>query len=407
MSMWDDFDLTPRQKELLGRAGEVCAPFPDRAADNDRDAEFPHANYADLNAAGFLALCIPEANGGLGADYETYSLVAAEIARHDPATALTFNMHSCSMLWSGPLADDLPMQNDQRDTHNARRAAIYESVVDGGAIFAQPFSEPNSAAASGKAPFGTTARKVDGGWLVQGKKHFASLAGAADYYAVLCTEDKGDDNPDVRDTMLLAVPGNADGFNVVGGWDTLGMRPTVSKNLDIQDVFVSDDAQLLPRGAYYEAASRWPHMFMTLSPSYMGLSQAAYDFTVAYLRGEAPGAKGARRNAPVKQFAIAEMKMKLEQSRAMFMNAVRDARYNPSKETRLRAYVAQYTVMENAPDITRLAIRTCGGSTIFKSMPLERYYRDARCGSLMLPWSAEACLERLGRECLYEPGERD
>jgi len=44
-----------------------------------------------------------------------------------------------------------------------------------------------------------------------------------------------------------------------------------------------------------------------------------------------------------------------------------------------------------------------GGST----ETLERIYRDARCGSLMLPWTAELCLDRLGRETLYEPGESD
>ena len=58
-------------------------------------------------------------------------------------------------------------------------------------------------------------------------------------------------------------------------------------------------------------------------------------------------------------------------------------------------------------DIARLAIRTCGGQSMLKSLPLERIYRDSRCGSLMLPWTAEICLDRLGREALYEPGEKD
>ena len=35
------------------------------------------------------------------------------------------------------------------------------------------------------------------------------------------------------------------------------------------------------------------------------------------------------------------------------------------------------------------------------NLPLEQHYRDARCGSLMIPWSAEVCLERLGRFGLY------
>jgi hypothetical protein len=38
---------------------------------------------------------------------------------------------------------------------------------------------------------------------------------------------------------------------------------------------------------------------------------------------------------------------------------------------------------------------------------LERLYRDARCGALMLPWTAELCMDRIGRDALYEPGEKD
>jgi alkylation response protein AidB-like acyl-CoA dehydrogenase len=63
--------------------------------------------------------------------------------------------------------------------------------------------------------------------------------------------------------------------------------------------------------------------------------------------------------------------------------------------------------MENAQDLARLAIRTCGGQSMLKSLPLERLYRDARCGALMLPWTAELCLDRIGREALYAPGETD
>ena len=44
---------------------------------------------------------------------------------------------------------------------------------------------------------------------------------------------------------------------------------------------------------------------------------------------------------------------------------------------------------------------------MLKSLPLERLYRDSRCGSLMLPWTAELCIDKLGRECLYEAGERE
>jgi len=225
---------------------------------------------------------------------------------------------------------------------------------------------------------------------------------------VLCTEEIPGKEPDVRDTMYLAVAADAEGVQVTGDWDPLGMRATVSRTLILKDVFVPDGEELMPRGLYHRAAGLWPHMFMTLSPTYMGIATAALDFTVAYLRGEVPGAPPLKRRMHVpKQMAVAEMAIKLEQTRALFLRAISDARVNPGKAERLRALAAQYTIMENANDICRLAIRTCGGHSMLKSLPLERLYRDSRCGALMLPWTAEICLERIGRESLYEPGESD
>ena len=402
----EHYPLTLLQRDLLAQVRALGRErFAPRAAQCDRDATFPFENYDDLRAAGLLGVCVPAASGGRGADYATYALLAAEMGRHCGATTLTFNMHVCSTLWSGPLADDLDMTPEQRAQHEANRRVHFARIVDGGALYAQPFSE-GSAAAAGKAPFGTTAQKVDGGWLVNGRKIFASLAGAADYYGVLCTEDKPEAS--VRDTLYIAVPGNAPGFSIVGDWDPLGMRGTVSRTLLMHDVFVEDDAQLMPRGVYYQAAARWPHMFFTLAPTYMGIAQAAYDFTVSYLRGEVPGTPPVKRRMyPTKQIAVAEMHIKLEQTRALFLRAIADARVDPGKEARLRVYAAQYTVMENANDLCRLAIRTCGGQAMLKSLPLERLYRDSRCGALMLPWTAELCLDRLGREALYESGEAD
>jgi alkylation response protein AidB-like acyl-CoA dehydrogenase len=129
---------------------------------------------------------------------------------------------------------------------------------------------------------------------------------------------------------------------------------------------------------------------------------------VQYLRAEVPGMPPVKRRMyPTKQIAVAEMKVKLEQTRAIFLQNARAARVDPTKEVRLGLLAAHYTIMENANEICRLAVRTCGGQSMLKSLPLERMYRDSRCGSLMLPWTAELCIDRLGRECLYEAGERD
>lgn len=398
--------LNEKQSQLTERARRLGQyKFAARAARYDREAIFPTENYQDLFEAGLQGVCVPERFGGIGADFKTYCLIAAEIGRYCGATALTWNMHVCSCLWSGDLSDDLDMDEARRERHEQRRALHYQRILQDAKIYAQPFSEGGAAAAGGVA-FSTLATKTDGGWLINGKKIFASLSGSADYYGVLCTEDK--EQKSRGNTLYIAVPADAEGVSVVGDWDPLGMRGTVSRTLLFKDVFVSEDEQLMPRGVYFQAATRWPHMFMTLSPTYMGLAQAAYDFTVNYLRGEIPGMPPVKRRMyPTKQIAVAQMRVMLEQTKSLWFQAISEARANPSKDQVLRAYTAQYTVMENANELAQLAIRTCGGQSMLKTLPLERIYRDSRCGSLMLPWTAELCLDRLGRECLYERGESD
>lgn len=405
----ETWGLNSKQAQLCTEARELAQDkFAERAFHYDREATFPTENYHDLHQAGLLGVCIPEALGGRGADLKTYMLMAAEIGRYCGATALTFNMHVSSCLWTGPLLDLLEMDPETRAEHERMRAIHYRRIIEDGAIYAQPFSEGGDAAA-GKKAFGTTALKTDGGWIINGKKIFASLSGHANYYGALCTElTHPDETPSRRNTMYIAVPADAEGVSVSGGWDPLGMRGTVSRTLIFDNVFVLHEAQLMPRGIYFNAAKNWPHMFMTLTPSYMGIAQAAYDFTVKYLRGEMPGTPPVKRRMyPTKQIAVAQMRIMLEQTKALWFQSISEAKPNPGQESLLRAWTAQYSVMENSNEIAQLAIRTCGGQSMLRSLHLERLYRDSRCGALMLPWTAELCVDMIGKAALYNPGESD
>lgn len=405
----EQWALTDQQIALGTVARELgFVRFAQRAVQYDKDASFPTENFKDLHETGLLGICIPKAQGGLGADLKTYMLTAAEIGRYCGATALTFNMHVSSCLWTGPLADGLTIEDDLRSQLETGRKRHYKRIVDDGAIYAQPFSE-GGAAAAGKVAFGTTAIRTKGGWRINGKKIFASLSGHADYYGALCTELE-DENAKAsrRNTMYVAVPANAEGVRVEGDWDPLGMRGTVSRTLIFEDVFVSEDALLMPRGVYFNAATQWPHMFMTLTPAYMGIAQASYDFVVKYLRGEMPGTPPVKRRMfATKQIAVAQMRIMLEQTKALWFQSISEAKPNPDKESLIRAWSAQYTVMENANEIAQLAIRTCGGQAMLRSLHLERLYRDSRCGALMLPWTAELCTDMIGKAALYEEGEKD
>ncbi len=379
---------TPRERGLAVVA-ELGPVFRERAPQHDREASFPFDNYADLRANGMLGLCIPRKYGGIGASFHDYMHVAAELGRYCGTTALTFNMHSQTVLWTGFVADQLELSAVERATHEERRAALYERILDDGAIHAQPLSEGRAAGAT--AGVAVVATPADGGFRVSGRKIFASLAGAASFYNVTCVV------PGEDAVRFLSIDAQAPGVAIEGDWDVLGMRGTDSRTLLFDDVFVPASAELLPAGAFDQLAARWPHVWMTLTPTYVGLTQAAVDFVRDYLGAEPPAGMSARRDSPQKQWGWAEIQLLAERSRAIWLRAVEEAAIDPSEEMLRRALVATYTVMETAQEVAAKAIRVCGGATIMRRLPLEQIYRDARCGSLMLPWSAEVCLARLGQ----------
>jgi len=274
-------------------------------------------------------------------------------------------MHVCSTLWTGALADDLEMSGEERAEHNARRPAHYRRIVENGAIYSQPFSEGGAAAAGAARSETEASRSTAASWSAARKSSprfparpiitassapsaaKARLQAAATRFISRCGQCAR------RQCRRRLGPARHARHGLAHAADERRVRP--------------ESELLMPHGVYFRAATSWPHMFLTLSPTYMGLAQAAYDFTVAYLRGEVPGTPPVKRRMfPTKQIAVAEMRVMLEQTKALWFQAVSEARANPTKEQVLRAYAAQHTVMENANALAAKAIRTCGGQSMLK-----------------------------------------
>ena len=387
--------MTVDRNELVHRVRALGPVLTERAVRYDREASFPFENFADFRRLGLLALCVPAKYGGIGATYADYVRVSEEIGRYCGATALTFNMHNATMLWCGEVADALTMSDEERVVHERIRTEMFRGVVEDGRIHSQPFSEGLAAGAT--AGVATRARPVENGWRVSGRKIFASLSGAANFYNVIC-QVPGEDS-----IRFLGVPADAAGVSCVDDWDPLGMRGTVSRTLLMDDAFVPSENEWLPAGVYNQAADRYPWLFLSLCPSYLGLTGGVLDATRAYLRGELPGqAAGARRDHPMKQVGWAQMQLRHQQARALLYRAIDEAILDPGESDLVLGWSAAYTVMEHAAEVASTAIRVCGGQAMLKHLPLERMYRDARLGSLMLPWSAEVCLERLSTARLYD-----
>ena len=381
-----------RQQALVEMVRELGPRFAERAHKYDRDASFPYENYEDLREIGFLGLAIPERYGGLGADLATYALVSEEIGRYCGSTALTFNMHTATCLFTGPIADDLDWSEEQQKELEERREPLYRGILSQGHIHSQPFSEGvKTGALEG---YSTTAVPTDGGYRVTGVKIFASLSDAADFHNVLAMV------PDDDQVHFLGVPADAEGVTIEGEWDPLGMRGTVSKNLVMEDVFVPSENEWLPAGGFNQAATRWPFMYLTLSFAFLGLMRGAIDFTRDYLVGR--GGPGERREIPQKQQGWAEMLLKHEEAQSLTYRVLTEMHIDPEPELVKRAWAAVVSTMETAPEVASLAIRVCGGRALLKPLALERIYRDSRCGATMLPWSVDVALDRLGHYELFE-----
>ena len=388
-----------RQRELIAGARNLAFDrFAPRADRHDREASFPFDDYADLRAEGFLGLCVPERYGGLGADYETYCLVAEQIAQGNASTALTFNMHCLVMLMMGPIADAMAMPPAARERHETLRAAKFREVVEDGVFYGQPHSEPvergttDTALAVGGRRFGTTARKVDGGYFVNGRKFFVSLADSAPYYATPAI--RLGDEPWIERTLYLKVPKDAPGVSFPGEWDPMGMRATVSRDMVLEDVFVADEAEVLPPGLFGAMYNAFPHLFLSFSATFLGLMQAAYDGALSYLTGGMPGAPALHTEIAAKGPAIAEMLFTIEAARALYYRAVSEAQVDAPPAAVQRARAAHVTVQRGVVAVTQEAIRVCGGRAFLKRYPLERYARDARAAALMRPWTQELAMQQ-------------
>ena len=384
--------LTPERAAIVERVRALGPTLAARSAKYDRDAAFPYENWQDLAEAGLLAICIPKSAGGLGADFVGYALASEELGRHCAATGLTFNMHVCTTLLVGQIADDMELDSQDRAALHLRRAELWRGIVEHGHIHSQPFSEGIAAGAT--EGYATTAVPEDGGYRVSGRKIFASLSGAADIHNVVCIVE-GD--PRVR---LLGVAADSGGLHIEGEWDSLGMRATDSRNLVLEDVFVPANCEWIPTGMFDQAAARWPYFFMTLSFAYLGLMRAIMDPPAEYLIGD--GGATARRSHPIKQQGWAEMNLIYDRAQALCYRVLAESGADPEPAAVRRAWSSMVTTMDGAPQLASLALRVCGGRALLRPSRLEQFYRDARCGAAMHPWSMEVCLERLGRAGLFD-----
>ncbi len=380
--------------DLPALARRLAPRFAARAARYDRDGDFPAEDFADLRAERLTGLMVPVRLGGLGAGFADYTDVAYELARGSGATALVFNMHaSVTGALAGipvEMADSIGIPADFFTARDALLAAAAE-----GAWYAVAMSERGAGSRLSRI---TTSYRADGdGYRITGSKTFVSGAGHADGYLVAA---RSADDPDCVSQFL--VPGDAEGLRVEETWDSLGMRATGSHDLHL-DVRVPGTALLGGvEGLALWFAQLMPHWLVaSYAAVYVGVAQASIDVTVEHLTArKLTGLPWVRARVGRADAAVAAARLVVSEAARRVDAAPGDP------DTNRWVWRAKLLAGSTAMDVAASMLEAAGTSASRRGHPLERLYRDARCGALQ-PATSDVCADWLGIAALGGDPDRD
>ena len=380
--------LNARQQDLVELAGRLADTFATRAAEHDRESTFPFENYADMRAAGYLGLTIPEELGGRGADLGEMLLAQERLAMGCGSTALAVTMHVSPLGQVGAL---WRLNQDERLGQFLREAATGEVV------YASMTAERGH---SILMTSNTVATPVEGGYRVTGDKIFGTESAICTHFSSMARVDDPDGGSRV---IIFRLARPVDGMEVKDTWDTMGMRGTLSNDWSMRDVFVPDDAVFhsYPVDHFDSVLLRmtWSWAMPAFGAVYLGIAGGA----MAYARDQVQ-ARG-RENDPAVQTAFAEMEILLETARAVLWRHTDEVisgdlfEQFTVQEGMARTMLTKHVPCNNAIRIVDLALEVVGGAGFFRRSPLERMYRDVRAGVIM-PYNNPEARSLFGRNAL-------
>jgi alkylation response protein AidB-like acyl-CoA dehydrogenase len=235
----------------------------------------------------------------------------------------------------------------------------------------------------------TYAREGDG-FRIKGAKTFVSGAGHADAYLVAA---RNGDDPSIVSQFL--VPASVAGVTVEETWDSMGMRATGSHDLHL-DVVVAPSTLLGGvEGLALWFAQLMPHWLVaSYAAVYVGVAQAAVDAAVAHVT-----ARGLA-HLPAVRARVGRADATVAATRLAVREAARRVDQEPgSVETNRWVWRAKMLAGDTAAEVAASMLAAAGTSATRRGHPLERLYRDARCGALQ-PATSDVCADWLGISAL-------
>jgi alkylation response protein AidB-like acyl-CoA dehydrogenase len=304
------------------------------------------------------------------------------------ATALVFNMHASVTGALAQTPDDVARALGVPESYFAMRDRALRRAA-GGALFAVAMSERGVGSRLSKLT--SSYEPVEDGFHITGAKTFVSGAGHADVYLVAAR--RGDA---VSHFLVPAGPG----LTVERTWDSMGMRATGSDDLHL-DVTVGADALLGGiEGLTLLLAQVMPQWLVaSYAAVYVGVARSAVTAAIAHLQARSLTA------LPAVRARVGRAEARVEAARLVLLEAARRVDAAPGDpETNRWVWRAKLLAGETAMDVAASMLEAAGTSAMRRGSPLERIFRDARCGSLQ-PATSDVCADWLGAAALGDDPE--
>ncbi len=344
----------------------VAAEIAPNVDEWEKAREFPRDLYRRCAELGFLGLKFPERLGGQGGDHLHDAVWVEELARSGGSGGVAAGLNAHASIALPPIFNFGTEEQHQR---------WLVPGIAGEKIGALGITEPG--AGSDVAGIATTARKVDGGYLVNGSKTFITNGVRADFLVCACktTEAGGHDG-----ISFLVLERDMPGYEVSRKLEKLGWHSSDTGELSFTDVEVPAANLLGDENGGFRlimANFAWERLLMAVGA--VGAMQRLIELAVAYASERQAFGRPIGKFQAIRH-QIAEMATKAEVARALTYDALR--LFHTGQPCIQQVSMAKLITQRSALEIADQTLQIHGGYGYTREYGIERAVRDARLGPI-------------------------
>lgn len=358
-------ELTDDQKALRAAARDLARSFSNEYwAERDEKCEFPWDFYNAFAENGWLGIAIPEEYGGGGQGIFEASLLLEEIA------ASGAGMNGCSTMHLTIFGLNTIVKHGSEEL----RREVLPAAADGTLHVCFGVTEPD--AGTDTTRISTFAKRVDGGYIINGRKVWITKAGDSQKMILIARTTKRDEVERPTDGMSLFLIDIDPEFVHLNAIPKLGRNAVSSYEVLIEDYFVPESTRVGEegKGFKYLLDGLNPERIL-LAHEALGIGRAAMERASQYARERVVFDRPIGQNQGI-AFPLAECQTRLDAAELMARNAA--WRYDEGLSCGKEANMAKWLCADAAFKAADQAIQTHGGMGYAKEYHVERYFRESR-----------------------------